>query len=88
MKGYLWNLLIALDQGLNALLGGAPDETMSSRMGRAVAEKDGDTTDDDIARATCKVLDVIDKDHCADSVEFTPEGKPDPHHLDPERPRT
>lgn len=74
MKGYLWNLLIALDQGLNAIFGGAADETISSRWGR--------TQDDNpIADVGCKVLDVIDKGHCADSIEFK-DGKPDPHHLE------
>lgn len=31
---YLWNLLISLDQFLNALMGGDPDETVSSRCAR------------------------------------------------------
>ena len=35
IRRYLLNLAIALDQGLNAALGGNPDETISSRVGRA-----------------------------------------------------
>lgn len=35
LRAYLLNLAIAVDQGLNALLGGNPDETISSRVGRA-----------------------------------------------------
>lgn len=35
VRRYLLNLAIALDQGLNAALGGNPDETISSRVGRA-----------------------------------------------------
>ena len=36
MKKYLWNLLLAFDQLLNALiLGGDRDETMSGRLGKA-----------------------------------------------------
>lgn len=35
MRRYLWNLFIAWDQGINTLLGGDPDETLSSRVGRA-----------------------------------------------------
>lgn len=31
---YLLNLAISLDQGINALLAGAPDETLSSRAHR------------------------------------------------------
>lgn len=38
---YLKNILIALDQFMNALCGGDPDETISSRIGkrRDAAEK-------------------------------------------------
>ena len=32
--GYLWGVVIALDQLANALLRGAPDETLSSRAHR------------------------------------------------------
>lgn len=35
MRRYLWNLFIAWDQSINTLLGGDPDETISSRVGRA-----------------------------------------------------
>ena len=31
---YLWNVLLSLDQLGNSLLGGDPDETISSRVGR------------------------------------------------------
>lgn len=34
MKKYVWNLLIAVDQLCNAILGGDPDETISSRLGK------------------------------------------------------
>ena len=36
MNRYFFNLLIAIDQLLNALMGGDPDETISSRMGKYV----------------------------------------------------
>lgn len=32
---YLWNMIIALNQLCNTLLGGAPDETISSRVYKA-----------------------------------------------------
>ena len=32
---YSWNVLIAIDQLANALAGGDPDETISSRLGKA-----------------------------------------------------
>lgn len=38
MKRYLLNLLIAIDQGWNAFLGGNPDETISSRVGKSAEE--------------------------------------------------
>lgn len=34
MKRYVWNLLIALDQLINTVFGGDPDETVSSRFGK------------------------------------------------------
>lgn len=34
MRRYIWNVLIALDQLLNAILGGDPDETVSSRAAK------------------------------------------------------
>lgn len=36
--GYVWNIFIALSQILNALLGGFPDETTSSRLWRLDAQ--------------------------------------------------
>ena len=32
---WIWNILIAFDRGVNALLGGDPEETLSSRAGKA-----------------------------------------------------
>lgn len=34
LKPYVWNILIGFDQLVNTLLGGAPDETLSSRAWR------------------------------------------------------
>jgi hypothetical protein len=31
---YCWNILIAIDQLVNTLFGGDPDETISSRLGK------------------------------------------------------
>ena len=33
-RKYVWNILIAIDQLFNAALGGDPDETISSRLGK------------------------------------------------------
>ena len=35
LKRYFWNILLGLDQFLSALTGGDPDETVSSRAGKA-----------------------------------------------------
>lgn len=36
IKKYLWNNLLAFDRLVNAMLGGDPEETLSSRMGKRV----------------------------------------------------
>lgn len=71
---YVMRVLITIDQSTNTLFGGEPDETISSRWGR----EQGTTK---IAKIGCWVLDKIQKDHCKKSVEFLPDGEPDPHHL-------
>lgn len=70
MCRYFLNVLIAIDQLLNALLAGDPDETISSRMGKYVARGRGF-----IPCVLCKLLDIIfrEKDHCKNSIE-TDEG--------------
>jgi hypothetical protein len=62
MKRYIVAILIGIDQLFNAIFGGDPDETISSRWGRT---KDNSK----IADAGCEVLDVIDPNHCSDSIE-------------------
>jgi len=57
------NQLIALDQAFNALLGGDPDETLSSRAGKA--QKDGKRW----GCVLCGALDWFDDQHCEKSVE-------------------
>lgn len=71
MPRYFFNLLIAIDQLLNTLLFGDPDETISSRMGKYVARGRGF-----IPCVLCKLLDAVfrEKDHCKNSIE-TDEGE-------------
>jgi hypothetical protein len=64
MKKYIWNILISLDQFCNTLLGGDPDETMSSRMGKHLAKHDCP-----FCNFICKLLNLIQKDHCVKSIE-------------------
>jgi hypothetical protein len=60
MKRYLFNVLIGLDQFVNAVTGGDPDMTLSGRMGRAVAEDRCK-----LCGVICWMLGRIDPDHCA-----------------------
>lgn len=59
MKRYFWNVLVGLDQFVNALTGGDPDMTLSGRMGRAIAENRCKA-----CKVICWALGKIDKDHC------------------------
>lgn len=59
MKNYLINLLVAIDQVGNAILGGYPDETISLR-----AARERDLNDKEWACILCKFLDLFQKDHC------------------------
>ncbi|MDW4550891.1 hypothetical protein R5H32_16130 [Defluviimonas sp. D31] len=54
---YLWNLTIALDQFANALLGGDPDETISSRAAKRQHRSHW--------RALGRLLEWIDPGHLA-----------------------
>lgn len=62
-KRYLLNVMVWLDQGLNTLTGGDPDETVSSRAAKAMKEgrKWG--------CILCRLLDLVDKDHCDKNIE-------------------
>jgi len=59
---YFWNVLLGLDQFLNTLIGGDPDETISSRAGKQVETSR-------VAYCLCRILHVFDKDHCNKSIE-------------------
>ena len=66
VRKYLINILITIDQAVNTVLAGDPDETLSSRMGKHL-----DTCK--ICRVVCWVLDHTiffwDKPHCINSIE-------------------
>ena len=63
MRTYFINLLIALDQTLNSLIGGYPDETISihAARDRNKGAKWG--------CVVCKLLDLFQKDHCDKTIE-------------------
>lgn len=62
-KKWFLNNLIAIDQRINALFGGDPDETISSRAAKA-AERNKRW-----GCVLCKFLHKLDPDHCKKSVE-------------------
>ena len=66
VKKWFWNVLIGIDQLANAILGGDPDETISSRLGKVIARK---SETNNLAWLVCWVLDKIDPDHCRKSIE-------------------
>lgn len=66
-RKWFWNILISIDQFFNTLLGGDPDETISSRAGKRESNCK-------LCKWLCKFLNKLDPDHCKDSIE-TDEGK-------------
>jgi hypothetical protein len=61
VKRYVWGVLIALDQLINALLGGDPDETVSSRCAKNQHKAHW--------RVLGRVLEWIDPGHLSASIE-------------------
>lgn len=61
---YLWNLFIAADITLNAILLGDPNETISSRAARAMLRNQPWW-----ARLVCTVTAWVDPGHCPKSLE-------------------
>ena len=62
---YLWNILISIDQLVNTIFGGYPDETISSRIGKHV-HWHGDTG---WRLSLSKFLNLFDKDHTKKTIE-------------------
>lgn len=54
------NILVAVDQLVNTLLLGDPDETISSRCGKRNCR---------VCRLLCAVLDRLDHRHCKRNIE-------------------
>ena len=67
IKQYGWNLVCAVDQLANAITGGDPDETISSRIAKH--------RDDCLpCHWACWLIERIDPGHCTKAVEAD-EGK-------------
>lgn len=70
IKKYLVNILISIDQFFNTILGGDPDETISSRLGKC--KEKGNR----FCILTCKLLTkafsrfgIETKEHCIEAIE-------------------
>jgi hypothetical protein len=64
------NILLSLDQLGNSVLGGDPDETISSRLGRIKLKWGGAIPwTRPVAKITDWLLDRIDKNHSIDAIE-------------------
>ena len=65
LRLYLTNLAIAFfDQTANALLGGSPDETLSSRMGRLKDDPGTGRIRRGLSGWVCRRLDGLEAGHC------------------------
>lgn len=64
MKKYFWNIAVTVDQFCNTVLGGDPDETMSSRMGKKIAKRECT-----LCKGVCWLLDKVQINHCIRSIE-------------------
>ena len=65
MKRYALNVLIGLDQWANAILGGDPQETISSRAGRQENTRFW-------ARSLCRFLNWLEPNHCGNAAKNYP----------------
>lgn len=67
---YIWNILIAIDQFVNTLFGGDPDETISSRMGKwSRNETNNKGLQKPIYFIANFIVEFFEKDHFAKSIE-------------------
>ena len=62
---YFVRIMLSIDQFFNTITGGSEDETISSRMGKALENK----KDCWFCVVTCKMLHWIDPNHCKDAIE-------------------
>ena len=60
---YFWKLLVAIDQLVNTILGGSPDETISSRLGKR--QRRGCK----VCSFLCNILNMFEENHCEKSIE-------------------
>lgn len=63
LLAWVFRVLIALDQLANAMIGGDPDETISSRAAKGAARGVAGWC------LLCRLLHLVDRDHCIKSLE-------------------
>jgi hypothetical protein len=67
---YGWNILIAIDQLVNTLCGGDPDETISSRLGKwALAGENKRGIRKVIYQIVNAIVELFQKNHFQKSIE-------------------
>jgi len=70
MKQYIINVLLGIDQLGNAILGGDPDETISSRLGKLKVRHSGTIPwYRPVSGLVDYLLDKIDPNHSIDAIE-------------------
>lgn len=69
MRAYLANLALALDQLANAITGGDPDESVSSRVGKCRRGDHGRTWQIVAAPAAWIIDKIFGAGHCLASIE-------------------
>lgn len=62
-RSYLFRVLYSIDQLANAMVGGNPDETVSSALGKK--QRRGCK----LCRFICGILNIVDPNHCEKSIE-------------------
>lgn len=67
---YCWNILVSIDQLVNTLCGGDPDETISSRLGKwALRGKNKTGPRQCIYQFVNCIVELFEKDHFKKSIE-------------------
>lgn len=72
---WAFNYWIAVDQFANTLTLGDPDETISSRVGKWSTAEDPGMLKYGASGVLCFFLDLVDDDHCVNSIEHDEGGK-------------
>jgi hypothetical protein len=65
-QAWVMEVLLALDQLGNSIVGGDSRETISSRLGKRLIQNKAQG----IAKGLVRVLDILDENHCLDAVDW------------------